>query len=195
MRVGSTTLERALEQNRALENTMIQLLGHCGGMSFRAMSGTCGYLTASCKGVGYKRYNTARITHSFKQTEASTVYCCRGKSLLGYRGDMMLQTLCYALAALLSIAAAAHDDLSSSYPFHTSLEARYDLYWKVDFVEKSIQFAVRVNTTGWVGFGLSPNGGMPNSDVVIGWVDGSSGQGYLHVSDVGDIAAFAVSIV
>ena len=29
---------------------------------------------------------------------------------------------------------------------------------------------VSANTTGWVGFGVSPNGQMPRSDVVIGWV-------------------------
>ena len=40
-------------------------------------------------------------------------------------------------------------------------------------MEETISFAVHVNTTGWVGFGLSPNGQMPNSDVVIGWVDRS----------------------
>ena len=105
---------------------------------------------------------------------------------------MQLPTLCFALAALLSFAAAAHDDLSSSYPFHVSLEERYDLYWKVDLAAKTIQFAVRVETTGWVGFGLSPNGGMPESDIVIGWVDGSSGQGFLHVSDVDGFTAAEV---
>ena len=26
-------------------------------------------------------------------------------------------------------------------------------------------------TLGWVGFGISPNGGMKGSDMVIGWVD------------------------
>ncbi|XP_065886142.1 DBH-like monooxygenase protein 1 homolog [Dysidea avara] len=29
--------------------------------------------------------------------------------------------------------------------------------------------AVQVQTTGWIGFGFSPNGGMTGSDVVIGW--------------------------
>ena len=47
----------------------------------------------------------------------------------------------------------------------------YIVYWSVDFVEKIINFAVRARTTGWIGFGLSPNGQMPRSDVVIGWMD------------------------
>lgn len=28
-----------------------------------------------------------------------------------------------------------------------------------------------VETTGWIGFGLSPNGGMPGSDIVMAWID------------------------
>ena len=47
----------------------------------------------------------------------------------------------------------------------------YIVYWSADSVHKVIKFAVSVRTTGWVGFGLSPNGQMPNSDVVIGWMD------------------------
>ena len=96
---------------------------------------------------------------------------------------MKLLSIC-ALYALLSLAVAAHD-LSAAYPFRTTLldrgEDSYELFWRFDRDLKNITFAVRVNTTGWVGFGLSPNGGMVNSDVVIGWVD-ASGQGYLHVS-------------
>ena len=53
----------------------------------------------------------------------------------------------------------------------------YWLYWNL------ISFAVKVQTTGWIGFGfgLSPNGQMPGSDVVIGWVDQYSGPVF-HVS-------------
>ena len=101
---------------------------------------------------------------------------------------MMRAKLCLLLAALpalLSLAVADHD-LSAEYPFTVNLlergDDRYDLYWNFDTEEKTIAFAVRVKTTGWVGFGLSPNGDMPNSDVVIGWVD-DSGQGFLNVSN------------
>ncbi len=47
--------------------------------------------------------------------------------------------------------------------------------------EQSIRFAVNVSTTGWVGLGLSPTGGMPSSDIVIGWVN-DEGQAFLNVS-------------
>ncbi|KAM7395407.1 hypothetical protein PAMA_006932 [Pampus argenteus] len=49
------------------------------------------------------------------------------------------------------------------------------LKWGFDNLEGSITFKLEVNTTGWVGFGLSPNGGMAGSDIVIGGL-GPNGQ-------------------
>ena len=46
----------------------------------------------------------------------------------------------------------------------------YTLYWNPPTEDGEICFAVTVRTTGWVGLGFSPNGGMSNSDVVMGWV-------------------------
>ena len=69
----------------------------------------------------------------------------------------------------------------NNYPFSLTLsEGNYYLYWNFSTTDQTIQFAVRVKTTGWVGFGISPNGQMPGSDVVIGWVDGDNT--YFHVS-------------
>ena len=78
-----------------------------------------------------------------------------------------------------SYVAALHE---GDYDFHRTLDSasKYELYWNFDLKRENISFAVRVQTKGWVGFGLSPNGQMPNSDVVIGWVD-DSGKGYLQV--------------
>ena len=72
-------------------------------------------------------------------------------------------------------------DLSSIYQFNASLHERYTLHWSINNDAQTIRFAVRVRTTGWVGFGISPNGQMPQSDVVIGWVD-SAGRSYFDVS-------------
>ncbi|CAI8042477.1 DBH-like monooxygenase protein 1 homolog [Geodia barretti] len=73
----------------------------------------------------------------------------------------------------LSLVRCEHD--FSRYSFQTVLNTQengglYELYWTFDNEAETISFAVRVNATGWVGFGLSPNGQMPDSDVVIGWV-------------------------
>ncbi len=68
----------------------------------------------------------------------------------------------------------------SSYPLSQELREGYMLHWGFDVDAQTIRFAVRVSTIGWVGLGLSPNGGMPNSDIVIGWVN-DQGQTFLHV--------------
>lgn len=67
------------------------------------------------------------------------------------------------------------------YKFSRMLDTRgqYWLYWSFD--NDTISFAVNVETTGWVGFGLSPNGQMSQSDVVIGWVDNDK-IAHFHVS-------------
>ena len=72
-------------------------------------------------------------------------------------------------------------DLTEKYPFNTTLsEGYYFLFWNFSTTDETIQFAVRVKTTGWVGFGISPNGQMPGSDVIIGWIDGQ--KSYFNVS-------------
>ena len=48
-------------------------------------------------------------------------------------------------------------------------EKKYNLSWNFD--EKEIVFETVVNTTGYVGFGLSPDGTMEDSDIVIGEVN------------------------
>ncbi|XP_070572311.1 DBH-like monooxygenase protein 1 homolog [Ptychodera flava] len=44
----------------------------------------------------------------------------------------------------------------------------FHVFWKFD--NTTITFEMHVRTTGWVGFGFSPDGGMPGSDMVMGWV-------------------------
>ena len=84
------------------------------------------------------------------------------------------------------LVAGGHADLSESkYPFSRVLYDQegqyYGLHWNFDIAAKTIHFAVNVSTEGWVGFGVSPTGQMPGSDVVIGWVT-ENGNTYFHVS-------------
>ena len=44
------------------------------------------------------------------------------------------------------------------------------LSWGFDNHQGNITFELMVNTTGWVGFGFSPNGEMKGSDIVIGGI-------------------------
>ena len=89
-----------------------------------------------------------------------------------------------SLLYLLALLSVVLGNFSSRYAFNRTLYDRggdtYVLHWNFSIAERTIAFGVNVSTTGWVGFGVSPNGGMLNSDVVIGWV--RNGRAYFHVS-------------
>ena len=59
---------------------------------------------------------------------------------------------------------------------------KFSLKWNVNTEEESIIFLCEVQTRGWVGFGLSPNGGMKDSDIIIAWVNDNDGIAHFHVS-------------
>ena len=76
-------------------------------------------------------------------------------------------------------------DASLRERFSNTLQLRsppqlYEVYWNV--TEDRINFAVLVQTNGWVGFGISPTGLMLNSDVIQGYVDDSAGRVIMNVS-------------
>jgi hypothetical protein len=50
----------------------------------------------------------------------------------------------------------------------------YILYWNYNATD--ITFEIHVKSPGWAGFGISPNGEMENSDVILFWInsDGSA---------------------
>ena len=104
---------------------------------------------------------------------------------LSAQTDLYTMQALVVLTCVLSFAASARD-LSDIYPFKSTLNTEaegglYELYWTFDNDAETISFAVRVQTTGWVGFGISPNGQMPDSDVIVGWVT-DDGQAMFHVS-------------
>ena len=86
------------------------------------------------------------------------------------------------LIACIATHSAHVEDLEQNYDYRATLDdqGKYILYWNFDLDKETITFAVRVETMGWIGFGLSPNGQMPQSDVVIGWVDDQ--DSYFNVS-------------
>ncbi len=57
---------------------------------------------------------------------------------------------------------------------------KYHLKWSFDQHKQQITFNVVVETRGWIGFGISPNGGMTGSDLIIGWID-DKGLTHFHV--------------
>ena len=82
------------------------------------------------------------------------------------------------------VTAHTHDELSEQYTYNVQLdsEGRYTIFYSYDEDSSILRIAVLVQTTGWIGLGISPNGQMPGSDVVMGWVDGS-GRGFLQVAN------------
>jgi hypothetical protein len=58
---------------------------------------------------------------------------------------------------------------------------KFHLSWNFNDQSEKITFLVEVQTKGWVGFGISKNGRMSNSDVVIGWVTDDN-ETFFHVS-------------
>ncbi|CAF1000533.1 unnamed protein product [Brachionus calyciflorus] len=70
---------------------------------------------------------------------------------------------------------------SEEYKFSLNVDdidqSLFKIFWK-PIENDEIQFELHCRATGWIGFGLSPNGGMAGSDIAIGWVD-SNGQSYL----------------
>ena len=70
-----------------------------------------------------------------------------------------------------------NDDFS----FSTYLEENHQfrLYW-THLDDDVIDIGIEANTTGWIAIGISPNGGMENSDIMLGWIDDEDGTAILQ---------------
>ena len=83
---------------------------------------------------------------------------------------------------MVQVSAHTHEELAEEYTFSVQMDSdgRYTMFYDYVAERSTLRFAVLVQTTGWIGLGISPNGQMPASDVVIGWVD-QSGTPFLQV--------------
>jgi hypothetical protein len=99
----------------------------------------------------------------------------------------MKQLVAVAPLLLGLLRCCASVSLEDDYPFSTILrtdangDPLYILHWNFSVADETITLGVNVSTNGWVGLGISPTGGMTNSDVAIGWVN-DEGQAFFHVS-------------
>ena len=87
---------------------------------------------------------------------------------------------CLAVLFIVQVNAHTRDELSAQYTYSVQLNEDYTMFYSYDEDLRKLRIAVLVQTTGWIGLGISPNGQMPGSDVVIGWVD-SNGTAFLQV--------------
>ncbi|CAL1547319.1 unnamed protein product, partial [Lymnaea stagnalis] len=104
-------------------------------------------------------------------------------SILVKKGTQIQEKLLFLLCATILVTtgqtlaiptAPVTDELSiTAFAYHEVLDDNYHLYWNTN--GSHIVFKTEVKTNGYIGFGISPNGAMAKSDVVIGWVkDGQS---------------------
>lgn len=96
--------------------------------------------------------------------------------LEGNQVDTMFLTL--ALFSILICSSLAQDpDLSDRFNsyFRLNESPLFELYWSVNITGNRIACAVRARTNGWVGFGISPDGRMLDSDVIMAFVDDNTG--------------------
>ena len=91
----------------------------------------------------------------------------------------MSQLLLVSLSTLVVLVEVTVE-LVRQYTYNVQLDSYYTMFYSYDTKLSILRIAVQVQTTGWIGLGISPNGQMPGSDVVTGWVD-RSGQAFLQV--------------
>ncbi len=76
---------------------------------------------------------------------------------------------------------------------HLDLEHKVRLKWGFDEIQGTILFELTVNTSGWVGFGFSPKGGMTGADIVIGGV-GPSGSYFTVKTETDNCQSLTVKL-
>lgn len=87
----------------------------------------------------------------------------------------MLKYICFLILIVRIHSHLTHNQLHTTYDsntnfvFNQALSTDYHLYW--NFTDKDITLKVVVNTTGWIGFGLSSMGSMYNSDILLAWTN------------------------
>ena len=96
---------------------------------------------------------------------------------------MAATILSTGVALLLFLVSCSHgQDLNSYENSKVLVSGQYELYWTYKPVSSALEMAVRVKTLGWFGLGVSADGQMSNSDLVIGWVT-AGGTAMLRVSE------------
>ena len=96
----------------------------------------------------------------------------------------MTRTFALAFIFALLIGGGTCRDFSEKYRFSAAIAGEnYILHWNTNLQRKELAIAVNVSTTGWIGFGFSPNGQMPGSDMIIAWL-ADSGEVFFNVNSL-----------
>eukprot|EP01084_Bolivina_argentea_P281326 481319_1 len=91
----------------------------------------------------------------------------------------MNRIACLLLTIVMSVSALTNWE--DDFDYFTYLDANdlYKLYW-TDLDDNLIEFGMEVTGTGWIALGISPNGQMPQSDIMFAWVDDNNNKVYLQ---------------
>ena len=147
----------------------------------------------------HKANTTAATKHSYKlELQLASYKNCKPHQHISFRQASQIQpflksatirnnSMKQIIAALVLFTAlmelvASVQNLDHKYPFSNYLDdGTFKLHWDFDMQQQKIDFAVNVSTSDWIGFGISPDGKMGQSDVVMGWVN-SDGTVQFQVS-------------
>ncbi|XP_055351635.1 DBH-like monooxygenase protein 2 homolog [Paramacrobiotus metropolitanus] len=87
--------------------------------------------------------------------------------------DAAVCGLFYNLMRIISISMSS---AAQEFEQEVLLNKENEYYLKWNFVDDYIDLHLSAKTSGWLGFGFSPNGGMDQSDVLFAFVDNHTGQ-------------------
>jgi len=88
----------------------------------------------------------------------------------------------WSVALLLSVAHALSTGMQYSESF---LNGRLTFEWAI-VDDNAIEILVTGQATGWIGVGVSPQGGMQGADITLGWLDSGTGEPVVSDNHVGD---------
>lgn len=110
-----------------------------------------------------------------KQIKKSIFVFGRNKAFKSSRMKCMIELLLLVLVASVQSDPTPTENYVNSQVMERGL---FYLYW--NFTNTDVLMEMHVKTTGWAGFGLSPNGGMDGSDVIVTWIDSN---GHVNFTD------------
>ncbi|XP_026869883.1 DBH-like monooxygenase protein 1 homolog [Electrophorus electricus] len=96
--------------------------------------------------------------------------------LITFRNMSENKVLCAAVFLTSVVCAACSRGSGFDHAATLDANGKYTIKWKFD--ETTITFEIEAETKGYIGFGISPNGAMASSDIMIGGV--AHGEPYLH---------------
>jgi hypothetical protein len=85
----------------------------------------------------------------------------------------------FVLSTLVALCVALEAGMEYTESF---LNGRVTLEWAIINNNTAIEMLVTGQATGWIGVGVSPQGGMQGADITLGWLDETTGAPVIDMS-------------